>query len=174
MKAYILIFLVSIFNCVNIKETSKEDVTLSGGLAASQARLLALTSKTHSIEIQLTRLSNEKLMLAREQNSIYKNLTNMNLSKSHELAQLYKKLTLSQIENKKSEINNLIEQKKNVFKKLIDERNRRKEEISEKEKELDIKINQLNTELEATKTMLEQIKVIINKDIEKGFKLFKS
>ena len=46
--------------------------------------------------------------------------------------------------------------------------------MSEKEKELDIKINQLNTELEATKTMLEQIKVIINKDIEKGFKLFKS
>ena len=174
MKAYILIFLVSIFICVNIKETSKVDVTLSGGLAASQARLLALISKTHSIEIQLTRLSNEKLMLAREQNSIYKNLTNMNLSKSHELAQLYKKLALSQIENKKSEINNLIEQKKNVFKKLIDEYNQRKEEISEKEKELDIKINQLNTELEATKTMLEQIKVIINKDIEKGFKLFKS
>ncbi len=156
MKEYILIFLLSIFICIDIKETAKEDVSLSGGLSASQARLLFLTSRTHSIEAQLTKLSNEKLILAREQSSI----------------QLYKKLALSQIENKNSEINNLIEQKKNTFKEVLAEYNQKKEEISKKEKELDIEIKRLNTELEEAKMILESIKGRNNKIIENGFKLF--
>ena len=119
MKSYILIFLLSIFTCVDTKENAKEDVTLSGGLAIAQTRLLTLTGRMKSIEDQVMNLLNEKLILTKDINLI-----------------------------------------------------KRKEEISEKEKKLDIKINQLNSELETTKTMIEHIKEIINKNNEKGFKIF--
>ena len=139
--------------------------SISGGLAASQSRLLIIQSRKTDCESKLMSINLERMKLNLE----YKNLIDKKSIYFNDAKSIEKVCIIGQ---KIYKPKGVILSDESAKEYALDKYQKEKEIISEKETLLDIEITRLNTELEAINAELESIKKIINENIERSFSLF--
>lgn len=123
------------------------------GLSASQCRLLVLTARLSDLELEAQQICNAKIRLAMQQTDLALEYT--------EALKTSAKNTEAVSDDQNREMNI-----------LVATYNQKVEMLTAQDKIYDLKLKNIDTEHNACQTEIDSVKKVIDKNIERSFKIF--